>query len=72
MCGGIEKPCATCAYAGGCLASMRDDEYVPADMDDIISRLDTGKYSQYRKVMKEFLIRQYLYDYDKRDFIYVR
>lgn len=67
MCGGYDKPCATCLYGGGgCLAGMRDDYYVPAEKEDVIERLDEGKFARYQREMKEFLVRNYLYNYDTK------
>ena len=68
-CGFDDKPCATCRHAGGCLASMREDLYAPAEFEDVIERLDAHEYEQDRGLMKEFLLRKYLYDYDRKTFI---
>lgn len=69
MCGFGDKPCATCMCGTGCVASMREDLYVPASMETVISRLDNHEYEKDRTVMKTFLIQRYLYDYNKRSFI---
>lgn len=63
--------CAICALAGGCLAGMRDDDFVIASKEQLIERLDSNRYERDRKKMKETLIREYLYDYDKRQDIII-
>ena len=36
MCGGKNKPCATCALGiGGCLTSMHEDNYCPASIEQV-------------------------------------
>ena len=36
MCGGKEKPCATCALGGGgCLTAMYEDNYCPASITQV-------------------------------------
>ena len=66
ICGGQDKPCATCALAGGCLAGLRDDDYIPARKEQVIERLDAGRYTDYHRAMKEYLLRNYLYNYDTK------
>lgn len=63
--------CAICAFAGGCLAGMRDDDFVVASKEQLIERLDSNSYERDRKKIKETLIREYLYDYDKRQDIVI-
>jgi hypothetical protein len=48
------------------LAGHYDDDFVLASKKQIIARLDNHEYESYRKKMKETLLREYLYDYDKR------
>lgn len=64
--------CEICALAGGCLAGHYDDDFVLASKEQIIERLDNHKYENYRKKMKETLIREYLYDYDKHQSIVIK
>lgn len=65
--------CAICWYAdGGCLAGMRDDLFVIAEKEQIIKRLDNSQYEKHNRLMKETLIREYLYDYDNRRDIVVK
>lgn len=64
--------CDICALAGGCLASMRDDDFILASKEQIIERLDNHQYESKRKHMKETLIREYLYDYDKGSHITIK
>lgn len=72
MCGFGEKSCAICFYGdGGCVASLREDLYLPASMEDVVGRLDKGVFAKDRKTMKEYLVRNYLYDYDHHRFITV-
>lgn len=59
--------CAICYYGdGGCLAGMRDDDFVPAEKEQLIQRLDNGNFSSYRQQMKTTLLTDHLYDYDNR------
>ena len=64
--------CAICALSGGCFAGMRDDDFIIASKEQLIERLDNHEYERYRKQMKETLIKEYLYDYDKRQHIVVQ
>ena len=64
--------CEICALAGGCLAGMRDDDFVLASKEQIIERLDKNEYERYRKKMKETLIKEYLYNYDDRQHIVIK
>lgn len=64
--------CAICALSGGCLAGMRDDDFIIASKEQLIERLDNHEYERHRKRMKETLIKEYLYDYDKRQHIIVQ
>ena len=61
------RECEICYYGdGGCLAGLRDDDFVMAEERQLIERLDTGKYASYHKKIKETLVKEYLYDYNKR------
>lgn len=56
MCGTKDKPCCTCFCGdGGCLASMREDFYIPATEEQVRERLENGSYPEYRDVMKTYL-----------------
>ena len=56
MCGTKDKPCCTCFCGdGGCLASMREDFYMPATEEQVRKRLDNGSYPECRDVMKEYV-----------------
>lgn len=56
MCGTKDKPCCTCFCGdGGCLASMREDFYMPATEEQVRERLENGSYPKYRDVMKTYL-----------------
>lgn len=58
MCGVKDKPCCTCYCGdGGCLASMREDFYMPATKEQVEKRLKNGSYCEYVDVMKEYLKR---------------
>ena len=59
--------CAICYHGdGGCLAGMRDDDFVPAEKEQLIQRLDNGNFPSYRQQMKTALLTDHLYDYDNR------
>ena len=56
MCGTNDKPCCTCYCGDGrCLASMREDFYMPATEEQVRERLENGSYPEYRDVMKTYL-----------------
>lgn len=56
MCGTKDKLCCTCFCGDGeCLASMREDFYMPATKKQIRERLENGSYPEYRDVMKTYL-----------------
>lgn len=56
MCGTKDKPCCICFCGdGGCLASMREDFYMPATEEQVRERLENGSYPEYRDVMKMYL-----------------
>jgi hypothetical protein len=56
MCGAKDKPCCTCFCGnGGCLASMREDFYMPATEEQVRKRLEDGSYPEYRDDMGEYL-----------------
>lgn len=60
-CSGI---CAICAYGEHCLAGHGDDHFVPADKEQIISRLDNNRFSSFRKDMIDYLKHKFEYNYD--------
>ena len=56
MCGTKDKSCCTCFCGdGGCLASMREDFYMPATEDHVRERLENGSYPEYQDLMKTYL-----------------
>lgn len=55
MCGTNDKPCCTCYCGDGCLASMREDFYMPATEEQVRTRLENGSYPAYRDVMERYL-----------------
>ena len=56
MCGTKDKPCCTCFCGdGGCLASMREDFYMPSTEEQVRKRLEDGSYPEYRDDMDEYL-----------------
>ena len=62
------KECAICYYAdGGCVASMKDDYFLPATPTQLISRLRNGKYKNDRDLMITKLKVMYGIDYNDRE-----
>lgn len=61
--------CETCALSGGCLAGMNDDDYVPASFEDVLERLDNGKFPSKRQKMIDFMWEMYHFDYNTRSYI---
>ena len=59
--------CALCACAGFCLAGHGDDDFSFADTDQIIDRLNKGKYADHKELMISFL-RQCGITYDEKQF----
>lgn len=57
--------CCVCACSVGCLAGHGDDDFFPASKDQIIDRLDNGRYKDHTEYMKNYLKTYYNYDYDK-------
>ena len=57
--------CCVCSVAGGCLAGHGDDDFWPASKEQIIERLDKGRFKDYTEMMKEHLLHRFNYDYDK-------
>ena len=56
MCGTNDKPCCTCYCGdGGCIASMREDFYIPVTEEQVRERLKNGSYPEYQDVMKTYL-----------------
>ena len=57
MCGGRDKPCATCAFGGGgCLTAMYEDNYCPASILQVEKRLANGEYSNDKEVMEKYIV----------------
>ena len=57
--------CCVCACGDFCLAGHGDDDYSFATKEQIIARLDKGRYPTYTGYMKQALKNTYNYDYDK-------
>ena len=56
MCGTNDKPCCTCYCGdGGCIASMREDFYMPATEKQVRKRLENNSYAEYHDVMEEYV-----------------
>jgi hypothetical protein len=56
MCGGREKPCATCAFGGGgCLTSMYEDNYSPASITQVEKRLQNNEFPNYKELMQKYI-----------------
>lgn len=66
MCGVGDKECCICWFGGrGCLASMRDDYFIPANKEDIIERLNNNRFNSYRQHMINTLLKRYNYIYEE-------
>lgn len=50
--------CCTCAWAEGCLFTVRECIYEcrEATKEQVINRLNKGEYKNYRETMKEYLL----------------
>lgn len=57
--------CCVCACGDGCLAGHGDDDYSLASKEQIIERLDKGRYPSYTKTMINTLENVYGYKYNK-------
>lgn len=55
--------CCLCGVGEGCLAGHGDDDFYPADKEQIIERLDKGQFPSYRQMMIDHLKRAFNYDY---------
>lgn len=55
--------CAVCSVGGGCLAGHGDDDYSPANKEQLIKRLDEGSYPLYRNLMIKTLRKEFDYLY---------
>ena len=56
MCGGRDKPCATCALGiGGCLTSMHEDNYCPTSVEQVEERLKNGKFPDNKELMEKYV-----------------
>lgn len=56
MCGGREKPCATCALGGGgCLTAMYEDNYYPASITQVEKRLQSNEYPNDKELMQKYI-----------------
>lgn len=57
--------CCVCFCAGDCIAGHNDDFFILASKNEIISRLNKGRFKRYTDYMKQILKDIYDYDYDK-------
>lgn len=57
--------CCICACGDFCLAGHGDDDYRLATKEQIIARLDEGRYQSYTKTMMETLENVYGYKYKR-------
>ena len=56
MCGGKDKPCATCALGiGGCLTSMYEDNYCPASIEQVEERLKNAIFPNDKELMEKYI-----------------
>lgn len=55
--------CCICACGDLCLAGHGDDNFCLASKEQIIERLDKGKYKSYTDIMIDVLKHRYDYDY---------
>lgn len=62
-CGFEGKECAICGVGNGCIAAMHDDYFYPATKEELIKRLDTGKFPAYRDLMIKTLKERFNYEY---------
>ena len=56
--------CCVCSCGDFCLAGHGDDDYGPASKEQVIGRLNKGKYKGYEQMMKSYLRNKFNYDYD--------
>lgn len=56
ICGTKGKECGICYCAdGNCIASMNEDLYMPATKEQVMKRIDEGRYPSDRKAMERYL-----------------
>lgn len=55
--------CCVCACGGFCLAGHGDDDFRPANKQQIIENLNKGYYPQYKNYMIRYLKTEFDYDY---------
>ena len=55
--------CCVCSCGDFCLAGHGDDDFWPASKEQVVNRLDNGKYVSYRDMMKAYLLIRYGYTY---------
>ncbi len=56
--------CCICACGNLCLAGHGDDDFTIASKEEIIKRLDEGRYPSWREYMIEHLLKRYGYKYE--------
>ena len=59
--------CCICACGNFCIAGIGDDDYIPASKYDVIDRLNSGLYKNYKDKMIQYLKDEYGYDYNEND-----
>lgn len=58
--------CCVCSVGAGCVAGDGDDYFSRASKEQVIRRLDEGRYPEYTKTMKQYLLSVFQYDYDAK------
>ena len=48
------------------MATMREDNYVPASFEQVVHRLDNDMFPNYRKKMIDYLWTHFHFDYNTR------
>ena len=67
MCSACSGECCVCGCGGGCLAGHGDDYYCPASKEQVIGRLDDGRYPDFRDEMIKYLKDNFGYDYTRQN-----
>lgn len=57
--------CCICVNGDFCLAGHGDDDYWPANKEQIIKRLNDGQYKSHTHIMINYLLTHYNYTYAK-------
>lgn len=67
MCSACGGDCCVCGCGGGCIAGHGDNYYRPASKEQVIARLDNGRYPDFRDDMIKYLKDNFGYDYTKQN-----